>query len=302
MSAAPLIHVVDDDESMRTALLELLAVAGFEARGHASTGEFLLHAVPDRPGCVLLDVRLPGPSGLELQAALRQQGTALPVVFLTGHADVATSVRAMKAGAVDFLEKPVGREVLLEALHRALARDAAERATREEARGQSMRLAALTPREREVFERLVAGKRNKEIAAELGIGLRTVKAYRAQLMVKLGVGSPAERGRLAGARPGAPTKGRLTAGPDPHAGAPPLPDRAGAGVLARSPPHLRSKPSGRRCSPAVPTALPFGATPLHLMPIYALRCPCDDAERRSPVRRSVSRLIRLREDRRCRWV
>jgi FixJ family two-component response regulator len=200
MSAAPLIHVVDDDESMRTALLELLAAAGFEARGYASTGEFLLRSATDRPGCVLLDIRLPGPSGLELQAALLRQGIALPVVFLTGHADVATSVRAMKAGAVDFLEKPVGRDVLLEALHRALARAAAERATREETQGQSMRLAALTPREREVFERLVAGKRNKDIAADLGIGLRTVKAYRAQLMVKLGVASPAELGRLAAGR------------------------------------------------------------------------------------------------------
>ena len=200
MSAAPLIHVVDDDESMRTAVLELLVAAGFEARGYASTGEFLLRPAADRPGCVLLDIRMPGPSGLELQAALLRQGVALPVVFLTGHADVATSVRAMKAGAVDFLEKPVGRDVLLEALHRALARNAAEREIREEAQGQNMRLAALTPREREVFERLVAGKRNKEIAAELGIGLRTVKAYRAQLMVKLGVASPAELGRLAGER------------------------------------------------------------------------------------------------------
>ncbi len=200
MSAAPLIHVVDDDESMRTALLELLAAAGFEARGYASTGEFLLHPAPDRPGCVLLDVRLPGPSGLELQAALRRQGVALPVVFLTGHADVATSVLAMKAGAVDFLEKPVGREVLLEALYRAIARDASVRTAREESQEQSVRLAALTPREREVFDRIVAGKRNKEIAAELGIGLRTVKAYRAQLMVKLGVASPAELGRLAGQR------------------------------------------------------------------------------------------------------
>ena len=198
MNVAPLIHVVDDDESTRTALLELLAAAGFEALGYASTGEFLLQLAPDRPGCVLLDVRLPGPSGLELQAALLRQGIMLPVVFLAGHADVATSVRAMKAGAVDFLEKPVGRDVLLDALHRALARDAAERAMRERAQGQRMRLAALTDRERDVFERLVAGKRNKEIAAELGIGLRTVKAYRAQLMVKLGATSPAELGRIAG--------------------------------------------------------------------------------------------------------
>jgi len=207
VSASPLIHVVDDDESMRAALLELLAAAGFETRGYASTGEFLLHSPPDRLGCVLLDVRLPGPSGLDLQAALRRQGVTLPVVFLTGHADVATSVLAMKGGAVDFLEKPVGREVLLEALHRALARDASARAAREQANEQSTRLAALTSREREVFERLVAGKRNKDIAAELGIGLRTVKAYRAQLMLKLGVASPAELGRLAGVRHDASNQG-----------------------------------------------------------------------------------------------
>ncbi len=135
MSTTPLIHVVDDDESLRTALLRLLGAAGFEARGYASTGDFLLHPLPDRPGCVLLDVRMPGPSGLELQAALQRQGITLPVVFLTGHADVASSVRAMKAGAVDFLTKPVERDTLLDALQRALARDARQRAARDEADG-----------------------------------------------------------------------------------------------------------------------------------------------------------------------
>jgi FixJ family two-component response regulator len=204
MSPTPLIHVVDDDESLRAALLDLLDAAGFEARGYASTGEFLLHPPPDRPGCVLLDVRMPGPSGLDLQAAPQRQGVALPVIFLTGHADVATSVRAMKAGAVDFLEKPVSRDTLLDALQRALARDAGERTARDEAHRQSMRLAMLTPREREIFDRIVAGKLNKQIADELGIGLRTVKAHRAQLMVKLGVTSAAELGRLAGERREAP--------------------------------------------------------------------------------------------------
>ena len=197
MTDRALIHVVDDDESLRAALLDLLDVAGFEARGYASTGEFLLHPPADRPGCVLLDVRLPGPSGLDLQAALKRYAVTLPVVFLTGHADVPTSVRAMKAGAVDFLEKPVERDMLLDALNRALARDAEERGAREAAGRRSARFAALTPREREVFERVVAGKLNKEIAEELGIGLRTVKAFRAQLMSKLGVTSAAELGRLA---------------------------------------------------------------------------------------------------------
>ena len=198
MSALPpLIHVVDDDESLRTALLRLLGAAGFEARGYASTGDFLLRPPPDRPGCVLLDVRMPGPSGLDLQAALRRQGNPLPVVFLTGYADVAASVRAMKAGAVDFLTKPVEREALFEALQRALAHDAAQRAARAEAERLRAAFAALTPRERAVFDNIVAGQLNKQIADALGIAERTVKLQRAQLMAKLGVSSAAELGRLA---------------------------------------------------------------------------------------------------------
>jgi FixJ family two-component response regulator len=197
VSATPLIHVVDDDESLRTALLRLLVAAGFEARGYASTGDFLLQPPPDRPGCVLLDIRMPGPSGLDLQEALQRQGHTLPVIFLTGHADVPSSVRAMKAGAVDFLTKPVERDTLFEALQRALARDANQRAARGEADSLQARYASLSPREREVFERVVAGKLNKQIADELGIAERTVKAQRAQVMAKLGVGSAAELGRLA---------------------------------------------------------------------------------------------------------
>jgi FixJ family two-component response regulator len=151
----------------------------------------------DRPGCILLDVRLPGPSGLELQTALQRQGVALPVIFLTAYADVASSVRAMKAGAVDFLEKPVERDTLLDALQRALTRDAGERRARDEEHRLRARVESLTPREREVFDRVVAGKLNKQIADELGIGERTVKAQRAQVMLKLGVDSAAELGRLA---------------------------------------------------------------------------------------------------------
>ena len=198
MSAAPLIHVVDDDDSLRASLLDLLGAAGFEARGHASTGDFLLDPLPDRPGCILLDVRMPGPSGLDLQDALQRRACALPVVFLTGHADVATTVRAMRAGAVDFLEKPVRRDTLFDALARALAVDAGLRAARDEALRRRARLAVLTPRERMVFDGIVAGRLNKQIAADLGLGLRTVKAYRAQLMDKLGVTTAAELGRLAG--------------------------------------------------------------------------------------------------------
>lgn len=199
-SARALIHVVDDDESLCAALLDLLRAAGFDARGYGSAGEFLLQPTDDRPGCLLLDVRLPGPSGLDLQAALQGRGSELPIVFLTGHADVPTTVRAMRAGAVDFLEKPVEREALFDAIERALERDAASRAARAALRQRDGQLAALTVREREVFERVVAGRLNREIADELGISLRTVKAYRAQLMDKLGVSTAAELGRLAGER------------------------------------------------------------------------------------------------------
>jgi FixJ family two-component response regulator len=197
MNTTPLIHVVDDDPSMRAALLRLLDAAGFEARGYASTGEFLLQTLPDRSGCLLLDLRLPGPSGLELQAALQQRSVLLPIVFLSGNANVASSVRAMKAGAVDFLTKPVKREVLLEAIGRALARDTAQRAARAQQDRLSARFASLTGRQREVFERIVAGRLNKQIADDLGIAERTVKREREQVMAKLEANSAAELGRLA---------------------------------------------------------------------------------------------------------
>lgn len=197
MTLPPLIHVVDDDEPLRTALLRLLLASGFEARGYGSAGDFLMTPPPDRPGCVLLDVRMPGPSGLDLQAALRERNITLPVIFLTGHADVSSSVRAMKTGAVDFLTKPVERETLFDAVGRALGLDAAERAARAEAVRLRSRFATLTPREREVFELVVGGRLNKQIAGQLGIAERTVKADRAQVLAKLGVGSAAELGALA---------------------------------------------------------------------------------------------------------
>jgi FixJ family two-component response regulator len=200
MGVKALIHVVDDDASMRGALLELLGAAGFDAAGYASTGAFLLEPPPDRHGCILLDVRLPGPSGIDLQEALQRKNVGLPVIFLTGHADVATSVRAMKAGAVDFLEKPVAKEVLLEALQRALNLDLSVRTSREDANRRSERLATLTGRERAVFDLIVVGKLNKQIADSMNISLRTVKSHRAQLMAKLNVTTAAELGRLAGSR------------------------------------------------------------------------------------------------------
>jgi FixJ family two-component response regulator len=197
MTTTPLIHVVDDDSSMRTALLLLLREVGFEARGYSSTGEFLLQPLPDRPGCLLLDLRMPGPSGLELQAALLEKKIMLPIVFLTGHGTVDSSVRAMKAGAVDFLTKPVKREVLLDAVGRALARNATQRTAQEETDRLHVRFASLTERQREVFDRIAAGKLNKQIAAELGIAERTVKREREQVMAKLDANSAADLGRLA---------------------------------------------------------------------------------------------------------
>jgi FixJ family two-component response regulator len=193
----PLIHVVDDDASMRNALLRLLEAAGFDARGYASAGEFLLHPLPDRVGCLLLDLRLPGPSGLELQSALQEQGIELPVVFLSGHGSVESGVKAMKDGAVDFLTKPVKRELLLDAIGRALDRCVAQRASRTQAFQLQARFAALTERQRDIFDRIVAGRLNKQIADDLGIAERTVKREREQLMLKLDANSAAELGRLA---------------------------------------------------------------------------------------------------------
>lgn len=193
---SPLIHVIDDDKSLRLALVRLLEAAGFEARSYASAGDFLLHPVPDRPGCLLLDVRMPGPSGLDLQAALPAHKVGLPVIFMTGFADVPTSVRAMKAGAVDFLEKPVQRQDLLDAIGRALQRDERQRRERDDMERLQQRFALLTPREQDVLEQVVAGKLNKQIATALQVSERTVKTLRAQGMDKLGASTSAELGTL----------------------------------------------------------------------------------------------------------
>ena len=186
------IHVVDDDELLRIALVRLLRAKGYEVRTYASAGEFLLELLPPGPGCVVLDLRMPGPSGLELQAALGRHEIALPIIFLTGHGDVASSVRAMKAGAVDFLTKPVEPEVLLSAIDAALARDREARSVREGLAVAKARWATLTERERAVFARVVVGALNKQVAAEFGITERTVKAHRAQVMAKMGTRSLAE--------------------------------------------------------------------------------------------------------------
>ncbi|MCA3125085.1 MAG: response regulator transcription factor [Rhodocyclaceae bacterium] len=197
MNVAPLIHVVDDDDDQRNALLRLLGAAGYDARGHASVGDFLLHELPDRPGCLVLDLRMPGQSGLDLQAVLNQRERSLPIVFLSGNADVASSVRAMKAGAVDFLTKPVESAILLKAIETALASEAAQRKVRDEALRVGALLSSLSTRERAVLDLIIAGSLNKQIADTLGIAERTVKLHRANLMSKLNVRSPAQLGQLA---------------------------------------------------------------------------------------------------------
>lgn len=181
----PVIHFVDDSESFRKAVTRLLTAAGYLVQTYASAADFLFARLGDLPGCVLLDVRLPGLSGLDLQDTLAKHQVTLPIIFLTGHGDVQTSVRAMKAGAVDFLTKPVKREELLAAVENALKRDACERASREQSSKWRSRFDALTSREREVFDRVVAGKLNKQIASELGTAERTIKAHRANIMEKM---------------------------------------------------------------------------------------------------------------------
>jgi RNA polymerase sigma factor (sigma-70 family) len=193
----PTVHVVDDDASLRTAMARLLQVAGYQVRSYASAGEFLLARSASTPGCVLLDVRMPGPSGLDLQEAFGKLSEPLPIIFLTGHGSIPMSVRAMKAGAVDFLTKPVQRDVLLNAVRAALARDEENRKAREQNGTLRARFETLTPRERSVLTLVATGKANKEIAAELGTSERTVKAHRAQAMQKMEVTSLAELVRVA---------------------------------------------------------------------------------------------------------
>jgi len=188
-----LVHVVDDDASFRTAIERRLKLAGYDVATYASAQD-LLDAAPDddRPGCILLDVRIPGLSGPELQSRLVASGSTLPIIFLTGHADTATTVRTIKAGAEDFLTKPVSSELLLDAIERALVRQDAVRSQRDRLDVFRTHLARLTQRERQVFDLIVRGKINKQIAYELGTTERTVKAHRHQVMEKMQVHSLAE--------------------------------------------------------------------------------------------------------------
>jgi len=194
---AATIHIIDDDSSIRTALSRLLRAAGYEVRTYASAGEFLIEERGAGPACVVLDVQMPGPSGLDLQKKLGAGDDPLPIIFLTGHGDIPMSVRAMRAGAVDFLTKPVKREALLSAVQAALAADGERRAARDRVQHVRTRFDTLTAREREVFGRVVAGMLNKQIAAELNCSIRTVKIHRARTMEKMQVDSLADLVRTA---------------------------------------------------------------------------------------------------------
>jgi RNA polymerase sigma factor (sigma-70 family) len=189
---SPLIHVVDDDAAYRTAVARLLEASGYRVALYASAAQLLATSPPAEPGCIVLDVQMDGLTGLELQERLAAAGNRLPIVFLTGHADVPSSVRAMKAGAEDFLTKPAPKDVLLAAVQRALARFRATAESDEKIGALRARLAKLTPREREVFGLVVRGKLNKQIAHELGTSERTIKAHRHSIVNKLQAQSVAE--------------------------------------------------------------------------------------------------------------
>jgi FixJ family two-component response regulator len=189
--------VVDDDPSVLRALTRLLSAVGFQARAFPSPAAFLQAHDPVTPGCLVLDVALPGLDGLELQQALAVSDCARPVVFITGRGDIPTSVRAMKGGAVDFLTKPVNDKNLLAAVRNAIEIDRLARETQVEMDALRQRLATLTPREREVLAQVVAGRLNKQIAADLGTVEKTIKVHRARIMAKMAVGSLADLVRIA---------------------------------------------------------------------------------------------------------
>ena len=193
----PTVFVVDDDAALREALVQLLDAAGLQVESYADGRAFLEAFQDDRPGCVLLDVAMPGMTGLEVQAELQRRGTQTPIVFLTGHGDIPMAVRAVQSGAVDFLEKPMTGGALLERVHRALALDGEARRARTLSREVADRLRRLSPRELEVMAMVVAGSSSKEVARLLRISVRTVEAHRTHVMHKMGAANLAELVALA---------------------------------------------------------------------------------------------------------
>jgi len=192
----PTVFVVDDDRAMRDSLSWLLDSVGLRVRSYATAAEVLADHDPAQPGCLVLDVRMPGMSGLDLQAELARRGVELPTIVITGHAEVSMAVRAVKAGALDFIEKPFSDQLLLDRVRQALEVDLEAREVRRRREDARRRLATLTAREREVLNLVVAGKQNKEIASELGVSPKTVEVHRAHVMSKMCVDSLAELIRI----------------------------------------------------------------------------------------------------------
>jgi two-component system response regulator FixJ len=185
----PTVFVVDDDPGVRDSIRFLLRSVGLNARAFGSATEFLEAYRPEMAGCLVLDVRMPGMSGLDLQARLQELGSTLPIIFVTAHGDVPMAVNAVKTGALDFVEKPFRDRDLLDRIQEALAADASRRSVQSELTGIKKRLGSLTPRERQVMDLVVAGKANKNIARDLGVSQRTVEIHRARVMEKMGVRS-----------------------------------------------------------------------------------------------------------------
>jgi len=197
MNNQPTVFVVDDDQAMRNSLKWLIESVSMQVETYDSADAFIKNYYPGRSGCLLLDVRMPGMSGLELQEYLVKQRISIPVVVITGHGDVPMAIRAMKSGAVDFIEKPFNDELLLESIRHALMMDEQQRDKQAQRAEIATRLARLTPREHEVMAMVTSGKANKEIAATLGVSSKTVEAHRARVMEKMQAPSLAELVRMA---------------------------------------------------------------------------------------------------------